>query len=406
MYSNQRCLFFRCSTVIFFSIVFFNSAYSQECQLDLQDDIPFDNQPVFVDSNSNLIIPELTVKKNHGALSLQKNQEVILLCPGKGNSLEEFEESKVTGKCGNNGNVNADGDVLSEDNLVCRKNPDSYIKATKTKCGGSENALIFNIGFQVEGDTLATLFSLCHNVKETRTLYTRHQVFPSIQGAQSQSKRPNFRVGDKSMFKGLPPNKAYNLAQQVRVFENILGSKAEAQKYINSKMFMSRGHLAPDGDFLMAAWQWATYYYANVSPQFQSINAGNWLKVERAVRQLAENIGTTLDITTGTHGILTLANTPVYLDPRNKGIPVPTEFFKIIYEPQSSLAIALVCSNDPFLENPPELLCKTDICASNNWSELQDDYKKGFCYCCDPREMSTNVSFVPVPDIKGILKFQ
>lgn len=77
---------------------------------------------------------------------------------------------------------------------------------------------------------------------------------------------------------------------QMSVFEDILGSKSEAQKYINSKMFMSRGHLAPDGDFMLAAWQWATYYYANVNPQFQSINGGNWLKFERAVRELAQNV--------------------------------------------------------------------------------------------------------------------
>lgn len=112
-----------------------------------------------------------------------------------------------------------------------------------------------------------------------------------------------------------------------------------------------------------------------------------------------------LDVITGTHGILTINNKPVYLDARNKAIPVPMEYFKIVYEPESNAGIALVCSNDPFLESTPEMLCKQDICAAANWPEFHIDFKKGFCYCCDPREMNADVAFVPIPEIKSILKF-
>lgn len=59
---------------------------------------------------------------------------------------------------------------------------------------------------------------------------------------------------------------------------------------INKGSFLSRGHLAPDADFLFAAWQYATYYYSNVNPQFQTINAGSWLQFEKAVRDLAGKV--------------------------------------------------------------------------------------------------------------------
>lgn len=120
-----------------------------ECQLDLQDDIPIDRQPIIVDEASNLIIPHLNSKGTHGVLSIQQNEKLTLLCPGKGNELKEFEESQVGGKCKTNGDVEADGEILFEDNLVCKKIPDSYIEATRTNCGDTPDTFLFNIGFQV-----------------------------------------------------------------------------------------------------------------------------------------------------------------------------------------------------------------------------------------------------------------
>lgn len=40
--------------------------------------------------------------------------------------------------------------------------------------------------------------------------------------------------------------------------------------------YLAKGHLAPDSDFVLEAEQDATYYYANVVPQWQAVNNGNW----------------------------------------------------------------------------------------------------------------------------------
>lgn len=77
---------------------------------------------------------------------------------------------------------------------------------------------------------------------------------------------------------------------QKKAFNTILGSGG-ADKYISTSSFLSRGHLAPDADFIYNAGQLATYYHVNVAPQWQVFNAGNWLAVETAVRDLAAKVG-------------------------------------------------------------------------------------------------------------------
>lgn len=54
----------------------------------------------------------------------------------------------------------------------------------------------------------------------------------------------------------------------------------------NGDKFLSRGHLAPDGDFIFGSWQFATYFYVNAAPQWQAVNGKNWLTVEKLVRKL------------------------------------------------------------------------------------------------------------------------
>ncbi|KAL1465815.1 hypothetical protein WDU94_005354 [Cyamophila willieti] len=384
---------------------YWSSVATQECQLDLQEDIPNQNQPIFLDKNNQLVIPVLS--QGHGVLIFKQGDEITIACTGNRNGAIDFEdESNVKGQC-SRGGLQVDGKQVTAEEFTCDQLSDSYIQGTGTKCGnGSKTGEIFDIGFKITAG-FVKMFSVCHDVKSANTLYAQHNVYNSIGGAQQESRRPQFRVGDKTMFKGLPPKKAYNQERNQKiVFETALGSKAEADKFINKSSFLARGHLAPDADFLFAAWQFATYYYANVCPQFQSINAGNWLKFEVAVRNLAKTMNKTLSITTGTYGILTMKDKPIYLDPRNQGIPVPETFFKIVFESESSRGIGLVCTNNPFLEKAPKLICKQDICAANKWPVMQDDFKKGYCYCCDVQELSSTVGFLPQIKTKAVLPFK
>ena len=65
------------------------------------------------------------------------------------------------------------------------------------------------------------------------------------------------------------------------VFDN---DPRKAFKFAYKKHRMSRGHLAPAGDFLLAAERWATFQLSNVIPQPETHNNGEWKAIEDYVR--------------------------------------------------------------------------------------------------------------------------
>lgn len=44
----------------------------------------------------------------------------------------------------------------------------------------------------------------------------------------------------------------------------------------SSQLYLARGHMSPDADFVIIPNQDATYYYINALPQWQAFNNGNW----------------------------------------------------------------------------------------------------------------------------------
>ena len=69
---------------------------------------------------------------------------------------------------------------------------------------------------------------------------------------------------------------------------------------LGGDLYIARGHLAPNADFMNYAWQDATFTFIDVAPQWQSFNAGNWLDVENGIRYLAEYYYGTLQVSRST----------------------------------------------------------------------------------------------------------
>lgn len=192
----------------------------------------------------------------------------------------------------------------------------------------------------------------------------------------------------------------------------LLGSATEAEKYLSSTSFLARGHLAPDGDGIFRSWSFTTYFYTNVAPEWQVVNAGNWLRVENAARSKAAALKVDLDIWTGTYGILTLPdvnNNEVEISLEAGGnIEVPKWFWKIIRDPSNSQGIALITLNNPFVTsiNDSELLCR-DICSSSGWyQEAYASFDRGYTYCCSVSDLMAAIPFIPSDaSASGILNF-
>ncbi|KXV79908.1 endonuclease, partial [Acetobacter malorum] len=107
--------------------------------------------------------------------------------------------------------------------------------------------------------------------------------------------------------------------------------------YYNS--IYDRGHMAPSGDQPTEASQAETYALSNVVPQTASLNEGIWSRVERRVRDMADDEGE-LYVVTGPafhlRPIQTMGHDRVY---------VPSSTWKAVYSPSKNKASAYVCKN-------------------------------------------------------------
>lgn len=200
----------------------------------------------------------------------------------------------------------------------------------------------------------------------------------------------NIKESDRVGFKidGIPRRAkaevSYRKQAQIAHFRSILGRN---QHYFTNTSFLSRGHLTPDADMVFSSGQFATYFFANVVPTFQTVNGANWNRVENLARQLAQQEQTNLDIYTGTYGQLALPSSdgdlvPLYLSESNQ-IEVPEYLWKVVYNPHRSAAIVFITMNNPFAARRSDIraLCP-DVCEQSGISFSQQTARRGFTYCC------------------------
>lgn len=170
---------------------------------------------------------------------------------------------------------------------------------------------------------------------------------------------------------------------------------------MSSKQYLARGHLAPMADFVYAAQQRATFYYANTAPQWQSFNTGNWGKLEAAVRALAAAKKATLTVYTGTHGSFRFGEEEVFLaadKSGNRSIPVPLVFWKVVHDEDGGQAVAFVGLNDPKADpadNPARSICRPDVCPDIRWASFKGDAESGLMYCCAVDDLTRTVKTLP-----------
>ncbi|XP_026474343.1 uncharacterized protein LOC113378043 [Ctenocephalides felis] len=227
--------------------------------------------------------------------------------------------------------------------------------------------------------------------------------------SEKESYRPSFKSTGTP--KHVSPAEAYKQETQKEIFAELLGSSQLAEKYFEgANAFLARGHMSPDADFTFAIWQYATYFYVNVCPQWQAVNAGNWLRVENLARKLGSSRGEDLTIYSGVHDILTLPdvnNNEVKMSIAKDGnIWVPKWNWKIVQSPKTGEGIAFVTLNNPYAEKVPhkDLLCK-DICKEAGFEDSYfADLTRGYTYCCNVEDLLAAVETAPKVEVKLLMK--
>jgi len=320
------------------------------------------------------------------------DEGLLLYCPGTHINCSNTAEPYIALSCtGNHQLYDNDGRPVDLNHCGCKKNPKDRERDVDSSCGPDGAGQLAEIGFEID-TSFKPVLTVCHDKKTESTFYSRHQ----IRGATLVNKEvvednPAFKKG-KLFFKGLSARQAYTKVNQKRVFGQFLGP--EEVKRIFAKNYMARGHLSPEADFIFKDWQESTYYYGNTAPQWQSINNGNWKRLEFAVRELAGRSASLYEIYTGTLGHMSVEGNEVWLaSKRNKPyIPVPEYFFKIITDVENKRSMAVFCTNNPLLSRVTrsKILCN-DICDETGWGQNFDQRREaddGVLFCCSPAEFS------------------
>ncbi|XP_049539537.1 uncharacterized protein LOC125953800 [Anopheles darlingi] len=339
--------------------------------------------------NNNLWTP------NDGKLIWGLAESNLISCPRSGVANSTLETTLLTCVTGNLYILN--GDLVNISQVVCSRPITGEHQLTNKVCGN--NGTIRNIGFQIDALGFVKHFEVCYNVPTASVVYTKHMIHgDSILDAIVESYRPSFKVS--GMPSGTAPDTAYTIRSQLARLTQLLGSSEQAAKFVSSLSYIARGHMTPDADGIFRTWQWDTYFYINVAPQWQKVNGGNWLAIEKLGRTVADQMQHDIIVYTGTYDVLTLPHvngTMVPITLSASGIEVPKWTWKILKSTVTSAAIAFVTNNNPYRTSisDDEFLCP-DICKQAGWYTTSFDiFSKGFTYCCTVNSLAATVKTIP-----------
>lgn len=134
--------------------------------------------------------------------------------------------------------------------------------------------------------------------------------------------------------------------------------------------------------------------------------------VEDGSRRLAAERNISLDVYTGTHGILKVNDTDgtpqeIYLDVDNKKVPVPKVFYKLLIDRSNDSGIVLIGVNNPHIsiqEILQDYVFCDDISDQVKYIKWRPrDIRRGYSYACEVNDFLENVPHLSDVGVKSIL---
>jgi len=378
------------------------------CKIDLDDSNQWPSKypPIILDELGNFILPESDSENRE--IQLDDNQIFLLGCSGTtfdGDS----QKSEKTGKC-----VSGEYELESEQieslgGQECSRQP-VYTTEVIGTCGQDNSAKLIRIEFDVntelrdEGVTI----TVCHLQEMSSSLWAQHTIWDEIEARDTGNNRPSF---DPEYF-DFDVDYYYKMTTQRETVADLVGSQDLAEKYIgdqSSQLFLSRGHLAPNADFIFYSWQDSTFFFINVAPQWQSFNGRNWNTFEQRCRDFAIERSLDLIVYTGTSGVIELEDingdmVPIYLYDGDK-LPVPRYYWKILYDPASETGVAIIGINNPHLETVPDEMIVCPALESHPLLTMSqpENIVNGYMWACNVKDLANALPEVPdLPDM-GLL---
>lgn len=301
--------------------------------------------------------------------------------------------------------------VYDISHLTCRDPVFHIASRVGTLC--YNNGTLIKVGFDL-GTRFLTLYEICFDEKLLQTHYVKYGLAPwNIK--HERAKRDHFVQGD--FFPDMEMAEIYSFDVQHATLGLILGSTNRANNLLNRRkdIFIAKGRLAAQADFVYGSQQAATFRYSNVAPQWEKFRTFNWQHIENGVRAFVTRHNLNVTVYTGTYGVIELPDAngkmqPIYLDydVRSGGrVPVPKIFYKILHDPQHSAGIALIGVNNPYASlsdiEKDYLFCE-DVSRRINWLEWIPDYiPGGYTYACEVNEFNDVIGHHKFDEISNLL---
>jgi len=339
---------------------------------------------------------------------LSYDQVFLLGCPGS--QFSSHNTNLVFGQCKGGDNfalwTEESGDSWEEQGLSrygCQHQPYDTTQVTGV-CGpnddGTEIQIEFDLSQDMDGE--AVTITVCHDLNMSRTLWARHTVWDEVSASDHGNNRPSFSTDGLFDF---DVNNYYKMATQKETIAGLVGSEQLADKYVqdqSTSIFLARGHLAPNSDFIFYSWMDSSFHFINVAPQWQCFNGRNWMYFENSCRDFAIDRKLDLVVYTGTSGVLQLLDVndnlvDIYLYGGDK-LPVPRYYWKILYDPIGAAGVAVIGVNNPHLESVPDsyIVCPPipNHPILTSVSDPTSIYK-GFIWACRVEDLAAAIPEVP-----------
>ncbi|KAM7344139.1 salivary protein Tsal1-like [Cochliomyia hominivorax] len=365
----------------------------QSCSIKLPGDVNGFGPVILTSTSGNdykLFKPTGQVTK------LNEGTSLLLACTGQRNVLKKPKQVTLELKCSKGKFVDSKKKVHKLSKLICKSIPKSSLQKTDVQCSNG-HGYIYETGFIINDKFYGPVFEICYSNTTENTFYTHHKLNgAAIKYAIPESKRRKF-TAKGTTYGNAQIDGFYKKESQVALFKKYFGAR---QTYVNTKnKFLARGHLAPDADFIFGYEQLATFYFANVAPEFQVVNGGNWLTVEKLGRAIAAAFKEDIDSYNSYMDTLELRKkhggfVKIYLD-KTKKIEAPKYFYKILMHKKSDSAIVFVTVNNPYIEDAAKEIC-TNVCKESGILHANfPDVTKGYTFCCELNEFKKLVPSLP-----------
>jgi len=390
------------------------------CQIDPDNHNHWPEWPPIVTNEvGDLILP--VGDDGNRALEIAVGEVVLVSCGADGRFDHEasWAEGPLYARCSGGTNFqvwteqNTDEAELSFRDLGCSGQPlDS--NEPLGNCGPNNEGIEVVIGFDTvpaDSGIETAVLTVCYDVEKSINIWSRHTLWDEIRARDHNNDSPFFNPDDYFDF---DVNHYYTMATQKETIAQIVRSQDLADEYVqdfDSGLFLARGHLAPNADFVFYSWMDATYHFINVAPQWQSFNGGNWMWFENGCRDFADERGVDLVVYTGTHGVCELEDVDgemvdIFLYDGDK-LPVPRYYWKILYDPIANTGVAVVGVNNPHLKAiPPNYI----ICPSVESHPILDNIHqpenivRGFIWACKVEDLAASVPNVPnLPEMELLM---